>query len=343
MTPPAAAATGRTLPRTAAPRTARRVSGPAVKTRRGEDAARRAEPGRRADAPRRAAGSARTRTAAPDPFIIRAIERTMKMADSRFLDRLIRGRLWIPLVAAGLMGIVFMQVSMLKLNAGIGRAVQSAQTLERQNSLMRAQVSGMESGSKIDETAKSLGMVAPAASTTPSFVTAGGRDQASAAAKHMTAADPEAVARTKAVEGATSGTTLASGATAGAGTGATGAATTGVAAAGATTTGATGATGTAAPAAGATTAGGTTGASGTAASGATTSGTATSGTATSGTTTGAATSGTATGAGGGAATAGTATGATGGTGTGTTTGTGTAAGTTQSTSTSGGAVAPAVQ
>ena len=85
------------------------------------------------------------------------------MADSRFLDRLIRGRLWIPLVAAGLMGIVFMQVSMLKLNAGIGRAVQSAPgRSSARTPSMRAQVSGMESGSQIYATATDLGMVAPA-------------------------------------------------------------------------------------------------------------------------------------------------------------------------------------
>lgn len=179
MTPPAAAVTGRTLPRTAAPRAPRRVSGPAAKPRRTPDARTRRAPVR-------------------DPFIVRAIERTVRMADSRFLDRLIRGRLWIPLVAMGLMGIVFMQVSMLKLNAGIGRAVQASATLERQNSTMRAEVSGMESGSKIYATAKDIGMVAPAASTTPSYVRVGGAAQAAAAAKLMTPADPDAVARAKA-------------------------------------------------------------------------------------------------------------------------------------------------
>jgi hypothetical protein len=212
MTPPAASATARTLPRPAAPRSPRRVSGPAAKPRRGEDARARSGAGTTARGASVRGRAATRRAPVRDPFIVRAIERTARMADSRFLDRLIRGRLWIPLVAAGLMGIVFMQVSMLKLNAGIGRAVQSASTLERQNATMRAQVSGMEAGSKIDETAKSLGMVAPAATTTPSYVKVGGTGQATAAAHRMTPADPEAILRAKQATALATGTTPTTGA-----------------------------------------------------------------------------------------------------------------------------------
>ena len=80
------------------------------------------------------------------------------------------------------MGIVFMQVSMLKLNAGIGRAVQSAATLERQNANLRAAVSGMESGTRIDGAARHLGMVVPADGSTH-YVTAAARGLATAAAQ----------------------------------------------------------------------------------------------------------------------------------------------------------------
>jgi hypothetical protein len=200
MTPPAATVGGRTLTGgragTVSPRAPRRVSGPA------------ARPHRVADAPRtkRAPGVGGT---ASDPFALRALHRTRALADSRFLDRLIRGRLWIPIVAAGLMGIVFMQVSMLKLNAGIGRGVQSAATLERQNTNLRAAVSGMESGTRIGEAARHLGMVVPVDGSTH-YVTAATRGLATAAAKRMTAADPEAIARSKAA------TALAAGQTAGA-------------------------------------------------------------------------------------------------------------------------------
>jgi hypothetical protein len=234
MTPPAATITGRTLPRTVAPRAPRRVSGPA----RPAPSRPAAKPRHRED-PRPRTGV--RRAPVRDPFIVRAIERTIRMADSRFLDRLIRGRLWIPLVAAGLMGIVFMQVSMLKLNAGIGRAVQASSTLERQNSAMRAEVSGMESGSKIYAIAKDIGMVASAPTTTPSYVKAGGTAQASAAARRMTPADPDAVARAKAAAGGTIATALT-------GTG-TGTATTGVAATTTSVTPAAATTGTATTAA----------------------------------------------------------------------------------------------
>ena len=44
---------------------------------------------------------------------------------SRLLDRLIRGRAWIVLIGFALLGIVAMQVSLLKLNAGIGRAARA--------------------------------------------------------------------------------------------------------------------------------------------------------------------------------------------------------------------------
>jgi hypothetical protein len=191
MTPPAASAAGRTIPRTVAPRAPRRVSGPARPNRRDQP-----QPRRRAAAP------------ANDPFVVRAIHRTIALSDSRFLDRLIRGRLWIPLVAAGLMGIVFMQVTMLKLNAGIGRAVETAGTLERQNADLRAQVSQEESGSRVDAVAKNLGMVAPATTTSPVYVNARAHGLVAAAARRMTPADPDAILRDKqaVAEQSTSGT-----------------------------------------------------------------------------------------------------------------------------------------
>jgi hypothetical protein len=198
MTPPAAAT--RTLPRTVAPRAPRRVSGPAARNRRD-------------DARRKAA----RRSAVADPFGVRALRRTRQLADSRFLDRLIRGRLWIPLVAVGLMGIVFMQVTMLKFNAGIGRAVTSASTLEGQNAQLRADVSHLESGGRIAAEAHDLGMVVPADGSAQ-YVRATGAGQATTAAAKMTPADPGAIARAQAgtalAQGQAAGTTTTGSATA---------------------------------------------------------------------------------------------------------------------------------
>jgi hypothetical protein len=262
MTPPAAtAAPTRTLPRRSPrPRAPRRVSGPAPRPKTGAST-----------------GARRAGASANDPFITRALQRGQSLSDSRFLDRLIRGRLWIPLVAAGLMGIVFMQVSMLKLNAGIGRAVQASSTLERQNATMRSNVSRLESGTRIDTVADELGMVVPADGSSQ-YVDASAKNLAATAAKRMTAAAPEAILRSKAATqqlaatGAAAGTTGALGSTGTAGAAVAGTATTAAtpttaaptATTAATGTGATGATttsgtGTAAPATGTASTTGTTG------------------------------------------------------------------------------------
>jgi cell division protein FtsL len=87
----------------------------------------------------------------------------MRVGDARLLDRLVRGRSWIALMAIGLIGIVFMQVSLLKLNAGISRAVTAADTLERQNSNLRGEISNLDSGERVQDVAAKLGMITPAA------------------------------------------------------------------------------------------------------------------------------------------------------------------------------------
>jgi hypothetical protein len=61
------------------------------------------------------------------------------------------------------MGIVAMQVSMLKLNSGISRAVETTATLERQNSDMEARIARLASGERIRAAADNGGMVTPAA------------------------------------------------------------------------------------------------------------------------------------------------------------------------------------
>jgi hypothetical protein len=126
-----------------APRPPRRVSGPAPRTSR-----------------RAPAGGA---VAAQPPLALRLGRRAGRIVDARFLDRLLRGRVWIALLALGLMGIVFIQVSMLRLNAGISRAITSAETLHRQNATLRADLSKLDSSERIGDAAKSFGMIQPAA------------------------------------------------------------------------------------------------------------------------------------------------------------------------------------
>jgi hypothetical protein len=145
MTPPSTHGARRVC-RSASPPAPRRTSGPARP--------------RRTPAAAAARGGA---VAVPTPFGLRVARRAVRVGDARLLDRLVRGRAWIAIVAVGLLGIVFMQVSMLRLNAGISRAVTAAETLQRQNSTLRADISELDSGQRIQDTAAGLGMVMPEA------------------------------------------------------------------------------------------------------------------------------------------------------------------------------------
>ena len=109
------------------------------------------------------AGAAGAAAVARPPLAMRLGTRAMRIGDARVLDRLVRGRAWIALMAIGLIGIVFMQVSLLKLNAGISRAVTAADTFDRQNSSLREDISKLDSGERIQAVAAKLGMVTPAA------------------------------------------------------------------------------------------------------------------------------------------------------------------------------------
>ncbi len=99
--------------------------------------------------------------ALPMPFALRAAGAVHTLAEHRFLDRLIRGRSWIAILGIGLIGIVFMQVSMLRMNAGIGQAVERSSVLERQNAALQAGISQLSSGERIQTVAARAGMVAP--------------------------------------------------------------------------------------------------------------------------------------------------------------------------------------
>jgi hypothetical protein len=113
-------------------------------------------------APRRVSGPARHPRAAPQapPRSGRLVARIL---DAPFLDRLIRGRTWIALVAFAMLGIVAMQVTILRLGATIGRSVTQIQQLTQQNESAETTIAGLEPGRDIAAEAASLGMVyAPA-------------------------------------------------------------------------------------------------------------------------------------------------------------------------------------
>jgi len=110
--------------------------------------------------PRRRSGPAPRRKQSTESFA--ALGRfAMRVPDARVLDRLIRGRLWIGLIGGALVMLVFMQVSLLKLNTGISADILQSQNLERQNAELRAGVSSLDSGERIQDIAAARGMVMP--------------------------------------------------------------------------------------------------------------------------------------------------------------------------------------
>jgi len=136
--------------------------------------------------PRRRSGPARGKQST-DSFA--ALGRfAMRVPDARVLDRLIRGRLWIGLIAGALVMLVFMQVSLLKLNTGISADLLTSQNLERQNADLRASVSSLDSGQRIQDLAAARGMVMPDDGQLR-FLTAGPPGDGERAARAITVPD----------------------------------------------------------------------------------------------------------------------------------------------------------
>jgi hypothetical protein len=116
--------------------------------------------------PRRVSGPSRPRLAPAGvalPPRTGVFERIRALPDKRVVDRLLRGRLCIWVIGVMLGGIVAMQVSLLRLNAGISRAVITASTLERQNSDMEASIAKLTGGDRVRAAAVADDMIDPPA------------------------------------------------------------------------------------------------------------------------------------------------------------------------------------
>ncbi|HEU4702977.1 MAG TPA: hypothetical protein VFS37_10885 [Conexibacter sp.] len=176
MTPPAATAAARRAvagPAGSASRPARRVSGPI-------------RPARPAAVPRPA------RRGAELPLGARALAWLRTLPDHRLLDRLIGGRVWIVLLGGMLVGIVTMQLTLLRWNAGIGRAVERSSQLEQRNAALRLAISELSDTNRIVAMASQMGYVMPSQGS-PRFLTAGAGDAAKALTT-MRVPDPNAAA-----------------------------------------------------------------------------------------------------------------------------------------------------
>ena len=155
MTPAPARPRNRAHARTPlAPRAARRISGPV------------AAPAGAATLPRRGTTG--------------LFERIRALPDHRIVDRLLRSSLWIWALGLALGGIVTMQVSLLKLNSGISRAVETTTTLERQNAALEASIARLSAPDRIERGALQLDMLMPRAGDV-GYLTAGPQDAARAA------------------------------------------------------------------------------------------------------------------------------------------------------------------
>lgn len=160
MTPPdASTAAARRAVRSDGSTAARRPhTGSTARFRRPSAAA----PPRRISGPGRHAGHAPKRGGAVLPARARrALRAIAALPDLAFVDRVVRGRAWIAVVGTLLIGIVALQVSMLGLNAGIGRAVERSSALERDNARLEATVAGMASAKRVRAKAQKLGLVTP--------------------------------------------------------------------------------------------------------------------------------------------------------------------------------------
>jgi cell division protein FtsB len=115
----------------------------------------------------------------------------LSLPDHRLLDMLLRSRAWIWLLGIALGGIVFMQVSLLGMNAGIGRAVDESATLQHRNAALEEQVAELSSGERVRAQATKLGLLSPDAGTV-SFLTVRGALDARRAVQRMTPPSEEA-------------------------------------------------------------------------------------------------------------------------------------------------------
>jgi hypothetical protein len=106
------------------------------------------------------------------PLAARAAAYVRALPDHSLLDRIIRGRVWIPLLGVLLAGIVAMQVEVLKLNAATGVSLQRTTSLQNERDLLEASVAQLADDQRIESRAAQMGMVMPAPSQVK-FLSAG--------------------------------------------------------------------------------------------------------------------------------------------------------------------------
>ncbi|HKO27446.1 MAG TPA: hypothetical protein VJU80_08325, partial [Solirubrobacteraceae bacterium] len=85
----------------------------------------------------------------------------ISLPDHHWLDRVVRGRAWIPLLGVLLAGIVAAQVEILKLGASNGRSLEQTTTLTNTNEQLRGSVAALSDDQRIERLASAMGLVLP--------------------------------------------------------------------------------------------------------------------------------------------------------------------------------------
>jgi hypothetical protein len=93
------------------------------------------------------------------PAGARLVESLRALPDHRLLDRLIGGRVWIVLIGTLLAGIVTLQLTLLRLNAGISHAVQQTAVLTQRNAVLENEISRLSDPQRVIADATQAGFV----------------------------------------------------------------------------------------------------------------------------------------------------------------------------------------
>lgn len=141
---------------------------------------------------RRSSGPGRTATAAAGARALPLPQRLefprLGPVTAGLLDRLLRGRAWVLLVGILLVGIVFFNVDVLRLNRSIASTSAAATKLKQENARLLLEEAKLASSGRIQQEATAAGMVMPAPGDVH-FLKARGSD-AQHAAQRMTTPSP---------------------------------------------------------------------------------------------------------------------------------------------------------
>ncbi len=91
----------------------------------------------------------------------RAVPRTVRARGESVLDALLQGRAWIALVGLLLVGIVFFNVDLLRLNRSIAVTSEQSEAVSRENARLRRELARLGSSERVQKAALQRGLVLP--------------------------------------------------------------------------------------------------------------------------------------------------------------------------------------